>query len=205
MEKVSEVRKKFLRYIDTTYKPRVVYYPACGADGIPKEVFGAERVVHLSLPENEPTDHYLERLGEGIKLLGDMENSPLADESVDLIWLNLHGIRLSEKTLADFGRVLKKGGLIAIEELHRNKREEWDQLVVMFRNFQQIELPVEFQAGSVRYGIVKDLDEEGKYQGEIVEGQYVDSEKEMVDLVTSHREYRGFENILDQAMFEKIE
>lgn len=205
MEKVSEERKKFMRYIDATYSPKMVYYPACGADRVPKDVFGADRVTHLSLPENEPTEHYLARLGEGIKILGNMENSPLTDEGVDLIWLNLHGLYLSPKTLADFDRVLKKGGYVVIEELHRNKREEWDALLEKFSGYQRLDLPPEFQPGRAKYGVTKDLNSDGKYEGEIVEGEYVSSEDEMIDIVTSQREYRGFENILDQAVFKKKE
>ena len=203
MEKVSEERKKFMRFIDATYTPKMVYYPACGADRVPKNVFGADRVTHLSLPENEPIEHYLARLGDGIKILGNMENSPLADESVDLIWLNLHGLNLSPKTLADFDRVLRKGGYVVIEELHRNKREEWAAILEKFPDYQKVDLPPEFQPGRVKYGVMKDLSSDGRYEGEIVEGEYVNSEDEMIDIVTSQKEFRGFENILDQAVFKK--
>ncbi len=194
-----------MRYIDATYNPGAVYYPACGADSVPKEVFGADKVIHLSLPENEPTEHYLARLGDGIKILGNMENSPLADMSVDLIWLNLHGLILSPKTLADFERVLRKGGCVVTEELHRNKREEWAAILEKFPDYQKVDLPPEFQPGWVKYRVTKDLNSDGKYEGGIVEGEYVNSEDEMIDIVTSQREYRGFENILDQAVFKKKE
>jgi SAM-dependent methyltransferase len=202
---VSDERKGFIKYIDELYKPKFVYYPACGYDKVPKEVFGINNVIHLSLPENEPDVHYLQKLGEGIKLLGNMDDSPLADESVDIIWLNLHGLGLSSNTLVDFNRVLKEGGHIVIEELHRYEREEWTELLSNFSEYKKNELPEMYKSESEKFGIAKKINNgKGLYEGDMDEGEYLNSEEEVMNWVSIHKEYNGFSNILDYAVFEKL-
>jgi len=132
-----------------------------------------------------------------------MENSPLADESVDLIWLNIHGLDLNKKILTDFRRVLKSGGLVAIEELTRYKREEWENMLDRFKEYEVVQLPEGFKSGKSIFGIYEDLEEDGSYHGKMVEGWHIDSEEKMIDWVTSHKNSRGFEHILDYALFRK--
>lgn len=50
---LHDLRLSNAQFIKDTYKPKLVYYPACGADIVPKTIFGENNVVHLSLPDKE--------------------------------------------------------------------------------------------------------------------------------------------------------
>ncbi len=194
----DEKRMIFMEYIKGKYKPLIVYYPASGADMVPKKVFGETSVIHLSLPENEKEVKYLERLGNGIKLLGDMEESPLADSSVDLIWICLRGGRVNGRALKDFMRVLKKGGLIAVEESQNTdgNRHKWQELLDCFNDLERVELPDNFEKPETVYS----FSETDAYDSQLV----VNSEKEMIDEVSGKGgKYVGYQYVFDYALFSK--
>ena len=190
-----------MEYIKTAYTPKFVYYPACGADYLPKEVFGANNVIHLSLPENEKTEQYLRRLGDGIKLMGEMEKSPLADESVDLIWLCLGGGVIKKEVLTDFLRVLKKDGLIAIEESQHvdSFRYKWQELVDCFSGMEKMTIPDKFAIPEQVLTIFEESDPDNRYTGVVVDTK----EKLMDKVIESHGKFAGREYLMDYALFRK--
>lgn len=183
----------------------MVYYPACGPDKLPKQVFGAYHIIHLSLPEDEPQCGYLESLGDGIKLLGDMRHSNLADCSINLIYTTPAGTKLTQEMVADFDRVLKPSGIVAVESYGYNytDREKWQKNFELFQKYHYIvlDLPTEFKSGQVVWGIRPD-----KQDPELggFNGWYVNSEQAMIEFVTSHKGHHGFEEILDYAVFQKV-
>ncbi len=188
-----------MRYVKDTYHPLVTYYPACGADYMPKKVFGDTGVIHLSYPDNEPDSHYLKKLRGGIKLLGDMNCSPLADDSVDLIWLNMRGLSLSEKILSDFKRVLKTDGLIAVEEDQFVDvwRDKWQKRLDEFVGFERVELPNKIGEPETVYTFVEADDPEGVYNAVVVK-----DEEEMVRNVAGKGgKYVGGQHVMDRAIF----
>lgn len=205
MKTLKESRSEFLKYLDEAYHPNFVYYPACGADKTPKQIFGENKVIHLSLPENEAGVEYLERLGRGIKLLGDMAHSPIADRSVDLIYLNLQGIQLSEEMVGDFFRVLKNDGVIAIEDRHLYDDSRWNKTIESLKQrFKEVEITPEFSGKAVEFG-VRPKKDYGKQQ-ELCEEEssIVDSEEEMVKLVSSNKDNEGFVDEIRYSVMKKI-
>ena len=197
---IAEKRMEFMKYVKDKYHPLITSYPACGADYSPIIVFGSTRVIHLSHPDNEPDTRYLERLGDGIKLLGDMNNSPLADKSVDLIWLNMRGLPLNKKILSDFKRVLKNGGLIAVEEdqfvdIWRNK---WQKRLDEFRDLKEIKLPKDIRESETVYVFVEADDPDGAYKATVVK-----NEEEMIqNVVGKGGKYVGRQHVMDRALFQ---
>lgn len=189
-------RLKFLRYIKRTFHPSFVYYPGCGGDVFPKRIFGKHHVIHLSLPEDEPEHSYLKNLGAGIKLLGHMEKSSLADASVDMIWLRIHGILLNATTIADFDRVLQSGGIIVVEGSGFTfaQRNRWKAHYNWFKAYEVISLPDEFKCEQHVFGV---------YKGDDTDGEYLDSQHAVENFVSNHKSYGGFHEILDYAVFRK--
>lgn len=57
IERLNETErslKVFLKYLKETYGPQLVYYPMSGWHITPRQVFGTEKVVYLSLDECHP-------------------------------------------------------------------------------------------------------------------------------------------------------
>jgi hypothetical protein len=195
METQISKRKSFYRYIKKHFKPSLVYYPGSGFDKVPKSVFGKYHVIHLTLLEHQSNANHLERLGDGIEILGDINNSPIADNSVDMILI--HGAA-NKKMLEDFDRVLKPKGIVTIDNSGwtYHVRSRWNELYKLFKNYKPLDLPKGFEAGQNVFGVCKDGEDNG---------WYVNSEQEMMDYVTSHKGYTGFKEILDYAVFQKPE
>lgn len=199
---LADKRGEFIKYIDEKYKPKFVYYPGCGADNIPKYFFGDERVIHLSLPENEEETKYLERLGEGIKLLGDMNCSPLADNCVDLIWINLRGMPLSKEAIEDFKRVLKKNGLIAVEDTQNTEpwRNKWQKRLDDFGDFEPVDLPNWLCSAEVVFTVSKSGDNITEFEKNVV-----NDEAEMIEGVAGKNgQFVGNQFVMDRALFRKM-
>lgn len=140
---------------------------------------------------------YFAQLGEGIKLLGAMENSPLADASVDMILIRYSGVVMTPKRLADFDRVLKPKGVVVIEGSGwtYSNRELWQVFYQRFAHYRLLKLPAEFKTGQHRFGIHKANAEE--------QGWYVETEAELIECVTTHKGCSGFQEYLDYAVFQK--
>lgn len=197
---LADKRMEFMEYVRDTYKPQFVYYPACGADYLPKKVFGETSVIHLSLPENERDVHYLERLGNGIKILGDMRSSPLADMSIDLIWVCTGGIEIDKTTLGDFLRVLKSNGLIAIEvsQYVDGSRDKWQKMLDCFVGLDRVSIPERFDNPEKVIAVSETDDVNYRYTGVVVK------ENEMMDMVSENKgKYVGREYMMDYALFRK--
>lgn len=192
-----EKRKEFLEYIREALKPFLVYYPASGWDTLPKEVFGANNVIHLSLRKDEKETGYFEKLGDGIKIFGNMKNSPLADKSVDAIYLNLHGLdSVASESIKDFKRVLKDNGAVFVEGRNYYGQEKWgDFSKILGDNFLKENLPENFQGQQTYYGVKKDNNEN--------EEKILESQEKMMDFVSENKEWSGFEAVFNYAVFRK--
>lgn len=110
--------KETLKWLDEEHDIKTVYYAGSGHDRIPKETLGKNRIVHLSLEENQG---YFETLGDGIKVKGDYRRSPFKNKSFDVTLVR--GVALSSMTEAlwEFRRVTKDAGLIIINDNYGNK------------------------------------------------------------------------------------
>ena len=163
-------------------------------------------MIHLSLLEDEPRCGYLELIGDGIKIFGDMRHSNVADLSVDMIHITASSIYkgVVEDSIKDFDRVLKPGGIVSLESYGQRfaERANWEKLLSLFENYQQVQLPPKFKTGQVRFGI-KPQERDPELGG--FNGWYVKSEQEMFDFIFSHRGqgFSGFEEILDYAVLRK--
>jgi len=206
METQNSKKLSYLKYLKQRFNPSLVYYPGSGADIQPKKIFGNYHVIHLSLPEHESKAGYLEALGDGIKLLGDMRHSNLADRSVDLIYLTAYSLPegLIDHSIPDFDRVLKPGGYVSLEGCGYRfaNRSRWTHLLQLFKQYKKINLPNEFRGEQVKFGIHPD-ERDPELGG--FNGWYVESEQAMKDFIISHRGqgYSGFEEILDYAVLQK--
>ena len=192
----NEKRKIFLEYIKETFNVSLVYYPASGWDALPKEIFGIYNVIHLSLEEDENEIHYFEKLGDGIKIFGDMRKSPIADKSIDMIYLNLYdGLDIIVcQSLEDFKRVLKNNGIIVVEGRNYYERKKWENFLKIFnKDFLKIKLPRDFRCNQVYYGIRKNNKE-----------KYMQSQEDMIEFVSKNKEWTGFKVVWDYAVFKKI-
>lgn len=193
---VKQRRGSFLKYVRDTYNPKIIYYPASGGDSFPKEIFGQEAVIHLSLKNDEPKYHYFKNLGDGIKIFGRMEDSPIADDSVDAILVRF-GFSMTGETIKDFNRVLKLSGIVIIEGFgwKYSDRSKWDKLCAKFSHYKSESLPEEFTPGQIVFGAFPEND--------YSEGIYFKDEEKMHDFLKTNRLFTGFQEILDYAIFTK--
>lgn len=190
----------FLNYIKQTFNPELLYYPGSGADKLPKKIFGKHGVIHLSLKSDEKHSSYFKGLGDGIKIFGHINESPIADNSVDAIYLNIRpSFDIMVGTIDDFKRVLKEDGIVAI--CHRNtyNRDKWINFKDYFKDFDELPVPVELESGKSCWGFGNRTDEVG---------EYVESEEEMKKIVFDKEknpkgDIIGFEHIWDFAIFRK--
>lgn len=198
-------RTFFLDYIKSEFKPELVYYPEFRGDDLPQKNFGKYNVIHQS-PER--SQKFFDKFGEGIKIIGDSFNSPLADNSVDAVFLRRQGTTVYlEDSIKDFDRVLKSGGVIFAEMLNFYDRQEWGAInhalgLYASHNFTRIDLPNDFRENQITYGI-KDGDD-ASFNCET--GYYVESEQEMKDIVVSSSEEKplmGLTDVWDYAVFKK--
>jgi hypothetical protein len=193
----GEKRSLFLSYIKSTYLPTIVYYPASGYDSLVKKVFNPTPVIHLSLPSDEPSHHYFEKLGDGIKILGTMDNSPLADKSVDVVWINLAGsIQINDEAIKDFERILKPNGIVVIEGINFYDRDDWQRRTKPFSSFIAVDLPDAFAPNQIVYAVSRPEDARENMM-------FVTSEDAMIAYVSSHKGYTGHELLFDYAVFKK--
>ncbi|MBL7100368.1 MAG: hypothetical protein ISS23_00260 [Nanoarchaeota archaeon] len=112
----NEILSGILRYLDSKYDIKTLYYPGSGWHKTPKETLGEDRTIHLSLEENREyiAGGYFKKLGRGIKVRGDYRQSPFRNNKFDvtLIW----GIptETAREAINDFRRVTKKDGLFVV-------------------------------------------------------------------------------------------
>lgn len=104
----------FLRWIKGNFGLRIFYYPMCGWHITPREVFGIGSVVHLSNDDKHP---YLQNIGEGIRVKGDIYRQPFREGVFDAVYLR--GQDLPRDTVVqgmeELRRVVIEDGLFVIE------------------------------------------------------------------------------------------
>lgn len=105
--------KKILGHLDKEYGIQMVYNAGSGHDRTPKETLGENRVVHLSLEENQG---YFEALGTGIKVIGDYRFSPFKDKSFDVTLMRGLPPESAMKAVGEFRRVSREYGLLVVME-----------------------------------------------------------------------------------------
>ena len=148
----KEATFKVLCWVDETYQPKHVLYPASGFDIVPKLAFGEDRVTHTSLEEKGPNGVlYFPRLGSGKKVIADNANLPFEKESFDIILLLDSPFPFVGKQREELLRVLAKGGVVI---LSRNLFEEdltADRLAHYKKrhDLKEIIIPSELQASSL--------------------------------------------------------
>ena len=106
-----------LNKLNEEYNIEKVYYPACGCHKLARNLFGADKVYHLSR-ELDAVDGYFKRLGEGHKIQGDVRGSPFKDNTFDATFWNLSTKVLSE-AVPELHRVTKDEGLLIIDTYYR--------------------------------------------------------------------------------------
>lgn len=111
--------KKDLRRIRKGRNFDVLYYPGSGYDVVPRDAFGGDRVIHLSLEERDSyyrMKHAQDSLRgyekQDMELVGDFRNSPLKDTSVDAVIIKGIPIHSAIEAKEDFERVLKDDGVL---------------------------------------------------------------------------------------------
>lgn len=104
----------FLEWCKNQFNLRFLYYPMCGWHITPREVFGAENVVHLS---NDDYNPYLTDLGYGLRIMGKVQQQPIVSNVFDAIYLRGWDISKSDldTTFGHFRCVLKEDGIFIIE------------------------------------------------------------------------------------------
>lgn len=132
----EKIATPFLIWVREKYNPQFVYYPFSGWHITPREIFGQDRVVHLSNDDNNP---FLRDIGSGIRVRGDVSRQPFRDEVFDVIFLNRHDVRGKDRKriFAEFRRVLKEDGLFVVDSDQRN--------IVNYcrKNLQPVDIPEE--------------------------------------------------------------
>jgi len=133
-----------------------------------------------------------------------MEESPLAENTVDLIWLKLEGIIPAPKAISDFHRVLKTSGHIYIEEFHLYQAEKWQKLIGLFDNFTNI-TPELLQASSSIYTITpKEFADNPVSPEESEKNSIICKDvNEMMDIVSSKHLHNGGELVPRRAVLQK--
>ncbi|RJQ37912.1 hypothetical protein C4559_02905 [Candidatus Microgenomates bacterium] len=101
----------FLKWIDSTFFPESILYPACGHDILPKLVFGTERIIHTSL---EGSEEYFSRLGDGKKIIANNSALPFRDVCFKAVIICGVSTKSVSKWMKEFHRVLSKGGVVMI-------------------------------------------------------------------------------------------
>jgi hypothetical protein len=133
----------FLDWLHQMNSFQTILYAGSGSDGLPKLVFGENKVIHTSM-ESYMIDEskYFPNLGNGIKIVADNRKLPFPDSSVDLILFFGFSIESTASQLKEAARVLESGGCIAYDNIVAT---DIDPLIV-FPGFNSVTVPERFQA-----------------------------------------------------------
>lgn len=145
LEEYKKNRKDFLVWIKNAYSPQRVYYPGSGNDKIPKEIFGEDKVIHLSLgPKNRGARGYFTHLGSGHKIEGDFLKSPFKDKSFDAVFIHDTPCSVTIQGLEEFYRVLKNEGILILDNGCWDQKELEEFFIAARQLFEGQSLPSQF-------------------------------------------------------------
>lgn len=124
LNRLEERTGEFLSWVKRTYNPQLVLYPFCGWHITPREVFGKDRVAHLSTDDCH--DHLID-LGSGERVKGDVFSSPFQDHTFDAVLLRFGKLRKDqiEQAFSELRRTVKVNGLFIVEGTRRNNLTEY--------------------------------------------------------------------------------
>ena len=110
------VMKPLFDNIQENYDIGLLYYPGSGFDSVPKDILGIDRVVHVSLEEqNMLAENYFSKLGGGMKVRADYRAQIFKETSFDATLLYGIPMHSAIAALPEFRRVTKPDGLIIVE------------------------------------------------------------------------------------------
>lgn len=122
-----------LQRLFSDYLIERVYYPGSGADRVPRDAIGRDRIIHLHRSDLHGP-HFIKdrkkRIGNrperDIEIEADFRCSPLKSESVDCVLVRGIPVHAAVEAIDDFLRVLEPGGFL-IFQLGRN----WHDTLLM--------------------------------------------------------------------------
>lgn len=109
-----------LRHLFSDYHIERVYYPGSGADRVPRDAIGRDRIIHLHRPDLHGPGFFKDRKGrtteeQDIEIDGDFRCSPLKSESVDCVLIRGIPVHAAVEAIDDFLRVLQPGGFLVFQ------------------------------------------------------------------------------------------